>query len=357
MNNFRVVFLSDWFGSPYKQLLADHLEPQEVYVEEYQQHRTFLPQVIEKGIPKILHLHSTLHNYLWEKTSSPLRWIRLCQFIAQIILLRLLGTKTVWTVHEWADKHNRGNRDIPSSYYALMGKFLHAIITHCDSVKREIVEAFHLQKNNKVFVVPHGNYIDVYENQVSQQEARDRLNIPAEDLVFLFFGNIYKYKGILEAIDAFKCLESDRLSFIIAGRLPQGQPELEEQILDKIEDQKNIIFVPKKIPDQDVQLYMNACDCVLTPYQTFTTSGVTLLSMSFGRACIAPSVGFFKDVLDESGSFLYDLNHEEGLLKAMQSAIAKREELPAMGKHNLQLAQQCNWDYVAAETLNIYQGN
>jgi glycosyltransferase involved in cell wall biosynthesis len=77
--------------------------------------------------------------------------------------------------------------------------------------------------------------------------------------------------------------------------------------------------------------------------------------MSFGRACIAPNVGFFSDVLDEFGAILYDSTHPEGLLFAMKDAIEKKNNLLEMGKHNFELAEQWNWNYVAEETLKIYQ--
>ena len=357
MEKLRVIFLSSWLGSPYKTLLSDHLGYKGVHVEEYQQPRTFLPIIFKRGKVDILHLHSTLQNLLIKGNSIIPQWFRLIQFITQLFLLRLMGIKTIWTVHEWADKHYRSDRDIPESYYAIIGKFLHAIITHCESTKHEVSKAFKLEGENKVLVIPHGNFIDLYENKISQIEARKHLNIPEENLVFLCFGGIYTYKGVLEAIDAFKCLPKGKVSFVIAGKIAKGEPELKDLILEKIKGYNNILFVPEEIPDDEVQIYMNACDCVMTPYQTFTTSGVTLLAMSFGRACIAPKAGFFQDVLDESGAFLYDASDQNGLLQAMKSAIEKQDELLTMGEHNLEIAQQWSWDYIAEETLNIYQGS
>jgi hypothetical protein len=46
--------------------------------------------------------------------------------------------------------------------------------------------------------------------------------------------------------------------------------------------------------------------------------------MSFGKACIAPKLNFFNDILDDEGSFLYDQNQLDGLLQAMEKAIEKK---------------------------------
>jgi glycosyltransferase involved in cell wall biosynthesis len=351
MNKLKVVFLSILYENPYRDLLIGHLNSRGVQVVDYFPKVIFLPQILAEGKPDILHLH-TLHFLLfgWNKIH---RLIKFLILITQLFILRLIGIKIVWTVHEWADRFNDGKNDIPPIWRAIFGILFHAVITHCNSTKDEIVKAFSLGNKDKVFVVLHGNYIDSYENRVSQVEARKALGIPNENLVFLLFGNILRTKGFLEAIDAFKCLQDKRIFLLIAGY--PGEEQIEELIIDKINEQEDILFLPGKVPDEKIQLFMNACDCVIVPYKVFTTSGVTILTMSFAKACIAPNVGFFSDVLDDSGAFLYDSTHEDSLLQAMRAAVEKRDSLLEMGKHNLKLAEQWSWDYVAKETSRIYQ--
>jgi glycosyltransferase involved in cell wall biosynthesis len=99
---------------------------------------------------------------------------------------------------------------------------------------------------------------------------------------------------------------------------------------------------------------MNACDVVVLPYRDIFTSGSVFLAMSFGRACIAPHKGCIGEVLDDSGAFLYD--SDEGLLQVLHYAIEKKADLPRMGKHNLQLAEQLlSWSNLAKMTLDVYQ--
>ena len=76
--------------------------------------------------------------------------------------------------------------------------------------------------------------------------------------------------------------------------------------------------------------------------------------MSFEKACIAPRMGYFNDVLDNAGSFLYDPDSSNGLMFAMKSAIEHRNQLTDMGRHNFQKVQQWSWEYVAKETLKVY---
>jgi len=342
-----------WAPNPYKQLLAEGLAPLGVSVEEYKLTPIFLPKVskvIGWGNPGILHLHS-LHVVLMGRNKL-FRLIKLLLFIAQVYILKISGTRTVWTVHEWSDKLNSGNQEIPATHAKILGKVLDAFITHCETTQNEIRDAFSLEKQ-KVFVVPHGNYVDVYENKINQSEARQQLNIPSENVSFLLFGSIYRYKGVLEAIYAFKQLNHPHTSLIIAGNPKEA--DLKDLIDKEIDGYSNILFVPQRIPEEHVQIYMNASDCVLVPYTVFTTSGVAILAMSFGRACIAPKVGFFSDMLDEVGSVLYDVEGPADLLDAMKQFVSKKNDIDKMGIHNRTVAEQWNWSVVAKNTYEIYR--
>ena len=155
------------------------------------------------------------------------------------------------------------------------------------------------------------------------------------------------------SIDNFKKLQQQGIYLLIVGKV--YEEELESTILSKIKGYKNILFFHKRIPDDEIQIYMNACDCLIVPYKVFTTSGVAILGMSYGRACIAPNTGFFSDILDESGAFLYDLNHEDGLLHGMKRAIETKDKLAEMGTYNFKVTEKCNWDYLSEQTLNLYQ--
>lgn len=351
MKNLKVIFFSDWKSNPYKDQLIYNLGIHGAQVEEYTWSRFFLPRIFSFWKPDIIHFH-TIHPFLISRSKFT-RFFKLCFFGIQIFLLNLIGTKAVWTVHELNDKLSNDSANNISDFQALiLGKLLSAIFTHCESTKDEIIQTFGLQNKNKVFVVPHGNYFGCYPNEISQAEARTKLKVPENNLVFLLFGGIYKYKGVLEAIDSFKGLSDDKVSLLIAGKPEQG---LKEIIEEKIKDTSNIICELSRIPDDDIQIYMNASDCVLVPYKVFTTSGIAILAMSFARVCIAPRIGFFQDMLDDSGSFLYDSNDEDGLLNAMQVAIEHKENISEMGKHNLKLAEQWDWKDIAEKTYHLYE--
>lgn len=351
MSHHKVVFLSDLQANHYRSLLIENLQIKGCTVEDYLPSLFFVHKVFWKFKPEILHLHA-LQTILDSRCELG-RWIKFLIFTSQIFLLKVLGVKVVWTVHEWKDRLSGGRNNIHQFWISIFRSLFSAIITHCTTTQNEVAEKFKLLKGDKVFVVPHGNYIGSYRNSCDQASARKILGIGTENFTFLLFGNIHRTKGFLEAIDAFNELNRSDTSLLIAGN--PAEIDVVEAIKDKIHGRQNIVFVPKIIPDQDIQIYMNACDCVVVPYKVFTTSGVTILSMSFSKPCIAPRLGFFSDVLDDSGAFLFDPNLEHGLLCAMKDAIDHRVRIRDMGQHNFNLVSKANWDDIAQETVKVYE--
>lgn len=351
----KIIFISDWFGNPYKQLLSKHLIEQNCQVEEFKNEFLLIHRILRtRQKPQILHFQ-TIHCFIVARNSL-FSWLKFLIFSIQLIWLKLLGIKIIWTVHEWHDKVSKNKQKNISPWQAkILGTLLDAIITHCDSIKKLIEQELKLENSTKVFVVPHGNYINWYPNQVTLIQARKILNLKSEQFVFLIFGGVHYGKGILEAIAAFKRLPQKDIQLVIAGK--NGSDKLKTKILQEIQDYQNIKLIAPDcgVPDLEVQNYLNACNCLLLPYKIFTTSGVALLGMSFGKACLAPNAGFFKDVFQNGGALLYNPEQIDGLLKSMKMVIQEKDMLSAMETRNLQLAQQWNWDFVAEQTIKVYK--
>ncbi|WP_072621020.1 glycosyltransferase family 4 protein [Spirulina major] len=347
-----VVFLFEWFSNPYRELLVNHIKQNGCVVHEDSWQTFFIFKVLQVR-PDILHLHALLP---FIRARSPLtKLIKLLIFITQIIILRLLGIKTIWTVHEWQDKLGTDSGDIPKYHSKLIGICLHGFIVHSEATKHEIIKDFSLSKarEKKVFTIYHGNFIDYYENNTNPLESRERLGIQPDQFVFLLLGGLYRYKGILDAIHAFKQLNIQESYLIIAGK-PGGEQGLVEEIMTQLKNMNNVLFIGDYIPDEDIQFYLNACDVVTVPYKVFTTSSVAVLAMSFGRACIAPKIGFFKDVPGKTGAFLFEQSDPHALCHSMQAAVDQRDVILAMGNHNLERAKIWGWDSVAQQTIAAY---
>jgi len=341
-------------GNPYQNQLIDNLKKLGVKVEvqkPFASSTFFFPIIFSHWKPDILHLH-------WlEPSCIANNWflslLKSIVFLVQLVILKIIGVKIVWTVHNLKN-HDNLNLVLNNICTKTVIKFADAIITHCEAAQEELIKTFLVKNKEKIFVVPHGNYVEWYENKISQEAARAELGFKTSETVFLFFGLIRPYKGVPELIETFKRLESKDIRLVIAGKIISKDIDLADLINQKIADDQRITFIPSYIEPEKIQIYMNAADVVVFPYRDILTSGAVMLAMSFGRACIAPRKGCIGEVLDAQGAFLYNLADENGLMQAMNSALHKQPEILAMGAHNQELAAKYSWKNIAELTLDVY---
>ena len=168
----------------------------------------------------------------------------------------------------------------------------------------------------------------------------------------MFVGYLRPYKGLNDLIRAFRQLAAPDCRLVIAGS-PFDDKAVDQLRAESAGDPR-IDLRPGFVPDEDIQLYMNAGDAVVFPYQAILTSGAVVLAMSFGRTCVAPRLGCIPDVLNEHGAVLYDRSDPNGLREALNTVIRRREQLPEMGAYNYARAAEWGWDRIARETAEAY---
>jgi glycosyltransferase involved in cell wall biosynthesis len=352
--NLKVVHLP-YEPNPYLRELADKLRAEH---HEIIFGRTINFQLVNLSILyalakhralDIIHLHWQ-HPFFLSKTKLG-ALLKSFVTMVQLHLAKALGKRIIWTVHNLKN-HMNMHRDLELFFSGLLAKLADAIIAHCPSAKSEIQKRFKTGAE-KIIVIPHGNFINKYENVISRQEAKTTLGLRSTDFVFLFFGTIRRYKGVLKLIQTFKRLQAADTRLVIAGypKVDRFRKTIEQQAL--LDDR--IFLMLQYIQANDVQIYMNAADIVILPYHDVLTSGAALLGMSFGKPLIAPRRGCIPDLLKGGGSFTFDPDKRDGLLQAMREALKKESQLKRIGRRNLQEAERLGWSEIAKMTSIVYQ--
>ena len=337
-------------GNPYQKLLLNHLQNIDVKVQGSGTCRIFslLRVTFSHWKPDILHLH--WHHSFLVGSNAIKTIIKSVSFISELLVLKLFGVKIVWTVHNITN-HEEKFRSMELFFSKILSRLCDKIIVHSPAAKKKVMKVYGANRNFPIVVIPHGNYINSYKNVVNKSEARNQLKIDIEDLVYLYFGLIRPYKGVSDLIEVFKKLNGSQTKLLIVGK-PYND-EIVKNIRKLCNKNENIKTIFKFIPDDEIQIYMNAADIVVLPYRDILTSGAVILAMSFGKTIIAPAIGCIPDVLDSEGSFLYDPSEKGGLVKAMRQVF--NADLKKMGKHNFELAKQFRWDKIAKRTYEVYQ--
>ena len=352
----KALFLPDWSqDNPYQRELAAALEKRGVTVAMSNGigRLPVLGAIRAHGKPNVLHLHWTQPFLLGSDRVISI-FMFLC-FVAELLIVKLLGIKVIWTVHNLLE-HERRDPQLELFFNRFLFRLYDQFIVHCLFAREAVVQTYHLPNRfkDKIYMIPHGNYINNYENRVTRKKARAKLGLGDRDIVFLYFGTIRPNKGVLRMTDAFRKFHNPQVRLLIVGK-PESKA-MRREIMGCCESDSRIRAFLQFVPPKDVQLYMNAADVVVLPFQDILTSGSTLLAMSFGKPVIAPRMGCIPEVSHGKGAFLYNPynpNEEEGLLRAIHQASSAN--LAEMGKYNYTRAKRFDWNEIAKKTCELYK--
>ena len=342
--------------NPYQSCLAEELKKcgvNVILVSDIKGKLPLLETVKCYWKPDIVHLH-WIHSFII--SPNVLKTIvKGFRFILELAILKLKGIKLVWTVHNLL-QHEQQHPFLELLFRSATVRLCDYVIVHCNCAREIVVKIYKLCKKDfkKIAVIPHGNYIGSYKNNVSRLEARERLGLTRSEIVFLYIGKIRPYKGLLHLLKSFMRLKLPTARLIIAGK--PSSIQLTKAIKTLAERDSRILLKLEFIPNDQIQIYLNAADVVVLPYRNVLTSGSAILAMSFGRPVIAPRIGCVAELIeDNKGGFLYEPENRNGLFEALLKAIQSHKRLYIMGKYNLYKIRKFNWIEIAKATLQLYK--
>jgi len=335
--------------NPYQPELVKNLQTHGVTVEKRMKLGGLFREALKgKRSPGIIHLHWLPH--LREGRRGDLQ---ILLFSLRLSLLKMLGKRVVWTVHNLYGHESR-SKQREKRLVSVVLKKSSRVIVHARTSKELVAEEFGAEFAGKISVIPHGNYLESYENRTDRETARRKLEIDPGARVFLFFGYVRPYKGVDQLLNAFKNIKDANAILLIAGE-PLNDA-LASEIREAVKDDSRVILNLESVPDGEAQDFFNAADVVVFPYQQVLTSGAVILAMSFGKACIAPRLGSIPETVEEGeGGFLYDSASPEGLTSSLQKALEAGDALTRMGEVNHERARTWDWSSIAGRTAEVYR--
>ena len=136
---------------------------------------------------------------------------------------------------------------------------------------------------------------DNFGEPVDKLLAREKLGLPKQDPIVLFFGFIRKYKGLDMLFDSIRVIKDkypagSNIKFLVAGEFYENDAPYLEQI-NNLGIEKQLILRTNFIADSEVKYYLGAADVVIQPYRNATQSGVTPLAYHFEKPMIVTNVG------------------------------------------------------------------
>lgn len=270
--------------------------------------------------PKDIKIHTLIN------TVNPLNWIKVAKFIniekPHFVLFRYwlpffgpsLGTigrlihkrTVVLALTDNVIPHEKRIGDKVFTKYFINS--CHGFIAMSKTVLKDIGL---FNKNKATAYSPHPMY-ETYGAIVSQQEARQKLNLKQDDKIVLFFGLIRHYKGLDILIEAMAHpeIKNQNIKLLIAGEFYEDkQPYLD--LIEKHQLQNQIILHDQFIANEDVRYYFCASNLVAQTYRNATNSGVTMVGYYYQKPMLVTNVGGLAEIVpNEKCGYVVELSVE-----------------------------------------------
>jgi glycosyltransferase involved in cell wall biosynthesis len=189
--------------------------------------------------------------------------------------------------------HEKRFGDKPFTTYFV--KPVDAFVTMSAKVKKDLLN-FTTKPAQQVV---HPLY-DNFGEGVPKQEAREKLGLPVNEKIILFFGFIRKYKGLdllLEAMNDER-IRAAGIKLLVAGEFYEKREEY-DALISQLGISQQLLLRTDFIADSEVRYYLSAADFVIQPYRNATQSGVTPLAYHFEKPMLVTNVGGLPDLVPD----------------------------------------------------------
>ena len=258
-----------------------------------------------KGEKVIIHYH-------WFQYSSRkfLKPVVLAFF--WLFIYKLIGGKLIWTVHN-RRPHIRRYGKFNHILRIFFEKLSYRNHVHCHCAVKEMAEILKAD-TNKFFVVPHPDYpvqlrarsesFSVLKNKYGQVSNVSQLQV--QDQVYLMFGQIREYKGVLPVAQIFARLpEKANKKLLIAGSSKEAEYTRQLERLAQLHP--GIILIPYFVPDEDESYFYGLADTVILNHQETLTSGAAVLAKNYGKKLLVPDVCCLSELQGENVQIFGDI--------------------------------------------------
>lgn len=197
--------------------------------------------------------------------------------------------KRVMFITENVISHEANKVDVMLTRYGL--RYASCFLALSQSVEEHLNQLF----DKKVFRSALPIY-DFYKADHTLPDAsaalKKEFGFEAQDTVLLFFGLVRKYKGLDLLLEAFSRLLPDykRLKLLVVGEFYEDDKPYLEQI-SKLGLESTVVLENRYVPNEEVDRYFSASDCVVLPYRSATQSGILSMAYGFRKPVVVTDVG------------------------------------------------------------------
>lgn len=306
--------------------------------------------VLRRRGVKIIHLH-WVHSFerTWAKNSTIAKFVLELWFNFWCLSLKASGLKLVWTAHNLLPHH----QIFASDYRArrTLCRAADVVLAHNQKSLDDLARLFSAKR---VLLISQGptSLPAADPGQVTALRSR----YPGR-LVIGNLGRQVEYKGLDLLFESLGYSnELSRFVLLIGGSF-----ESEDLKIKYRESLKNlehaglgVVFLPRKLSDEDFALYLACTDIACLPFKAITNSGTVIAAATAEKPLIVPRFDVFAD-LSDGFSFKFEPNDSVNLAEVIETAWAARASLPQMGRLAGDWAKSSSWLDAARSNNAAYE--
>jgi glycosyltransferase involved in cell wall biosynthesis len=146
-------------------------------------------------------------------------------------------------------------------------------------------------------------------------------------------------------------LDDPRARLVVAGK--PATAELRTAIETAAARDPRVQLHLREIEDGELQIFLNAADVVVLPYDRILNSGSALLGLSFGRPVLVPGIGAMDELRSEIGAAAVHTFEPPLAAGHLRAALDAAVPDPVALIERLRVHQ--DWDGIAERTLALYR--
>ncbi|MEY5042045.1 MAG: hypothetical protein RLZZ414_1604 [Bacteroidota bacterium] len=194
-----------------------------------------------------------------------------------------------------------------------------AFITLSETVSKQLLS---LKPNAKYIQLYHPIY-NQFGEELDKHESKQKLNLPLDKPIILFFGFIRKYKGLAMLLQSFAKIQ-DKAHLVIAGESYEDFSVYENIIMDNFIKAQNYTRLDGFISDENVQIIFSSADFLVLPYITATQSGISAIAHHFNLPILVNPVGELpNEIIHDFNGWTCENIHEKSLTEGLIMMLNK----------------------------------
>ena len=301
--------------------------------------------------------YDLLHSHYW--ISGQLGWL----------VSERYGIPLVHTMHTMAKVKNQSlaEGESPEPQTRAIGEeqvvqASAALIANTASEAASLVSLYDACPDN-VHVVSPGVDLRTYKVNGGKKSAREKLNIPQDQLMLLFVGRIQPHKGpevliraVAEMLQHTPMLRSKLRAVIMGGPSGNGSSEPERlEALAKFLGVTDVVqFVPP-VPHEELSDWYRSADLVCVPSYSESFGLVALEAQACGTPVVATAVGGLRAaVADGISGVLVDGHNPKAWSATLMRLLMEPQRRVLLSLGAVDHASRFGWDATARGILDVY---